>query len=117
MLKKKDKRPLHFSNVASDIGKLTGKKAHVQTVHNELIKDPRFILVGRGLYALKDWGFTAGVVRDVVSEILKKEGPLSKEKIIERVLKERFVKPNTIAINLDQKAHFKKLADGRYSLK
>lgn len=110
-------KPLHFSEVANHIGKLTGKKVHTQTVHNELIKDPRFVLVGRGLYALNNWGYAEGVVKDIISEILKKEGSLSKEKIIEKVLKERMVKPNTVAINLENKAYFKKLADGRFSLK
>lgn len=110
-------KPLHFSDVAERIGKLVGKKVHTQTVHNELIKDQRFVLVGRGLYALKNWGFTPGVVKDVVAEFLKKQGPSSKEKIVAAVLKERFVKPNTVAINLDNKKYFKKFPDGRYSLK
>lgn len=107
-------KPLHFSEVAARIGKLVERKMHVQTVHNELIRDPRFVLVGRGLYALKDWGYTPGVVRDVVAQILKTEGPLSKEKIISAVLKERFVKPNTVFINLENTKYFKKLPDGRY---
>lgn len=110
-------KPLHFSEVADKVTRLTNKKAHVQTVHNELIKDPRFVLVGRGLYALKNWGYAEGVVKDIISEILQKEGALSKEKIVEKVLKEREVKPNTIAINLENKTHFKKLADGRFFLK
>jgi len=110
-------KPLHFSAVAEQIGGLTGKKAHVQTVHNELIKDPRFVLVGRGLYALKNWGYAEGVVKDIISEILKSDGPSTKEKIVEKVLKARMVKPNTVAINLENRAYFKKLADGRFSLK
>ena len=110
-------KPLHFSAVADQIGKLVGKPVHTQTVHNELIKDGRFVLVGRGLYALKDWGYTAGVVKDVISDILGKGGPMVKEKVITAVLKQRFVKPNTIFINLENKQYFKKLADGKYSLK
>ena len=74
-------------------------------------------MVGRGLYALKDWGYTAGVVKDVISDILGKGGPMVKEKVITAVLKQRFVKPNTIFINLENKQYFKKLADGKYSLK
>lgn len=109
--------PLHFSEVAQHIGKLVGKPVHVQTVHNELIKDARFVLVGRGLYALRDWGYTPGVVRDVISAILKKEGAATKDKIIAAVLKKRFVKPNTVLINLENKKYFKKLADDRYALK
>ena len=110
-------KPLHFSAVASGICKLTGKQAHTQTVHNELIKDGRFVLVGRGLYALKDWGYATGVVKDVISDVLEKNGPMPKEKVIAAVLKQRFVKPNTVFINLENKKYFKKSPDGKYSLK
>src|SRR3989344_4417212 len=68
--------PMHFSEVAETIGTVFLKKAHVATTHNELIKDPRFVLVGRGLYALTEWGYTPGVVRDVIREVLEAEGPL-----------------------------------------
>lgn len=108
--------PLHFSQVAQEIGKLTGKKAHVQTVHNELIKDNRFVLVGRGLYALKEWGYAPGQVRDVIYDILKSSGALSREKVVALVSEKRMVKPSTIAINLENKKYFKKLSDGRYSI-
>jgi hypothetical protein len=47
------------------------------------------------LYALTEWGYSTGVVRDVIKEIIKKFGPLTKEEIIEKVLKERYVKENT----------------------
>lgn len=116
MVLSKKGEPMHFSEVAAGIGKLIGRSVHVQTVHNELIKDPRFVLVGRGLYALKDWGYEPGVVRDVITNLLK-GGALTKEKIIETVSAKRFVKPNTILINLENKKHFKKLPDGRYSLR
>ena len=108
--------PLHFSEVAEKITKLTNEKAHVQTVHNELIKDNRFVLVGRGLYALKEWGYVSGMVKDVISGILKSSGPLAREKIVALVTQKRFVKPNTIAINLENKKYFKKLPDGRYTI-
>ena len=116
MVLARNKSPLHFSNVAEEISKLTGKKAHVQTVHNELIKDNRFVLVGRGLYALKEWGYASGQVRDVICDILKSSGPLSREKIVAFVSQKRFVKPNTIVINLENKKYFKKLPDGRYTI-
>lgn len=108
--------PLHFSNVAQEISKLTSKKTNVQTVHNELIKDDRFVLVGRGLYALKEWGYVSGQVRDVICDILKSSGALSRDKIVALVSQKRFVKPNTIAINLENKKYFKKLPDGRYTI-
>jgi hypothetical protein len=81
-----------------------------------LIKDKRFVLVGRGLYALTEWGYERGVVRDVISHVLKKNGPLSKEDVVVQVMKERLVKENTILVNLQNPKHFKKMKDGRYTV-
>jgi DNA-directed RNA polymerase delta subunit len=108
--------PIHFTEVARAIEKNFGRKAHVATTHNELIKDKRFVLVGRGLYALTEWGYMAGVVRDVIAKILEKHGPLTKKEIFDKVLKERYVKENTISVNLQNKKHFKKdQKTGKYS--
>src|ERR1700722_16208193 len=107
--------PMHFTEVAKGIEKLFGREAHPATTHNELIKDGRFVLVGRGLYALKEWGYEPGVVREVIKGILQREGPLSREEIVERVKRERYVKDATIAVNL-QNGAFTRLSDGRYSL-
>ncbi|MEK7638889.1 MAG: sigma factor-like helix-turn-helix DNA-binding protein [Patescibacteria group bacterium] len=108
--------PMHFREVAQAINELFGHEAHVATTHNELIKDPRFVLVGRGLYALTEWGYTAGVVKEVLRQILTNEGPLSREEIIDKVRKERYVKDNTILVNLQDPNFFKKLANGTYTL-
>lgn len=108
--------PIHFREVAAQITKIFKKKAHVATTHNELIKDPRFVLVGRGLYALAEWGYMSGVVKDVIRKILEKHGPLTKEGVIDKVLKERYVKENTILVNLQNQKHFKKDKDNKYSI-
>ena len=108
--------PMHFSEVAQQVEELFGRKAHVATTHNELIKDARFVLVGRGLYALAEWGYSQGVVKDVIKDLLAESGPLSKKDIIERVKRERYVKDNTIAVNLQDTKTFKRLEDGRYTL-
>ncbi len=108
--------PIHFREVAKQIEKLFNRKAHVATTHNELIKDPRFVLVGRGLYALSEWGYMSGVVKDVIQKILEKHGPLGRKEVIEKVLKERYVKENTILVNLQNPKYFKKDKDGRYSV-
>lgn len=108
--------PMHFKEVAGAIKDMFERKAHVATTHNELIKDDRFVLVGRGLYALSEWGYTAGVVKEVLREILENEGPLSREEIIDRVRRERHVKDNTIIVNLQDATHFKRLANGAYTL-
>ena len=106
--------PIHFKEVAKAITQYFNKKAHVATTHNELIKDPRFVLVGRGLYALSEWGYMSGVVKDVIKKILEKDGPLPKEKVIEKVLKERYVKENTILVNLQNTKYFKKDRENLY---
>lgn len=111
----KEQRPLHFLEAATLIRDLiTKKQVHAQTVHNELIKDMRFVLVGRGTYGLAEWGYEPGTVRDIITRALKSE-PLSKEEIIDRVLEKRQVKANTILINLQNKRYFKKLPDGKYT--
>lgn len=107
--------PMHFTEVAKGIEKLFGRATHPATTHNELIKDNRFVLVGRGLYALKEWGYEPGVVRDVIRGVIEREGPLSREDIVERVKRERYVKDATIAVNL-QNSIFTRLPDGRYAL-
>ncbi|MEK7567490.1 MAG: sigma factor-like helix-turn-helix DNA-binding protein [Patescibacteria group bacterium] len=108
--------PMHFTEVAKSIKQLFDREAHVATCHNELIKDKRFVLVGRGLYALSEWGYSSGVVKDVIREIIKKYGPLSKQEVVDKVLKERYVKENTIAVNLQNQKFFKKNKEGKYSI-
>lgn len=108
--------PMHFREVAGNIQELFGHNAHIATTHNELIKDARFVLVGRGLYALSEWGYTSGVVKDVLRQILETEGPLSREEIVDKVRKERYVKDNTILVNLQDANLFKKLANGTYAI-
>ncbi len=108
--------PMHFTEVAREITRLFGRTAHEATCHNELIKDPRFVLVGRGLYALAEWGYAGGVVRDVIRTVLERFGPLSRRDLIEKVLKERYVKENTVMVNLENPKYFKKLADGLYTI-
>jgi DNA-directed RNA polymerase delta subunit len=106
--------PIHFREVAKQIGTMFNKKAHVATTHNELIKDSRFVLVGRGLYALAEWGYAPGVVRDVIKSVLVKNGSMTKEEIIDKVMKERYVKENTIIVNLQNPKYFKRDKDGKY---
>ncbi|MEX1014640.1 MAG: sigma factor-like helix-turn-helix DNA-binding protein [Candidatus Paceibacterota bacterium] len=118
VLKKKEK-PLHFREIAKSINDLglDKKKMHVQTVHNEVIKDNRFILVGRGTYYLKDSDYEGGTVKDVINKILKQKGPLTQKEVVELVNKKKILKENTIMLNLQNKKHFKRLDDGKYDIK
>lgn len=115
---RKHGKPMHFKDVAAEIMRVFKKKTNVATCHNELIKDKRFVLVGRGMYGLKEWGHAAGVVRDVIIQTLKEAGkPLTKQEVVESVLAKRMVKANTVVINLQDSKYFKKDKDGKYSLK
>lgn len=118
---KKVGKALHFSEVAKAIEthfSSLNKKAHVATVHNELIKDPRFVLIGRGLYALKEWGYEPGVVREIIIKVMNEnKRPMQKEEIIEAVLKQRMVKENTVFLNLQNKNYFKRDSQGKYLVK
>lgn len=113
--------PLHFRQIAALIdsyGLKNSKKreSHPQTVHNELIKDNRFVLVGRGIYALSEWGYKKGTVKEVLEEILRKaDRPLSREEVLALVLKVRQVKKSTVIINLN--AFFNRSGKNAYSVK
>jgi hypothetical protein len=108
--------PMHFKEVADSISKTFGKKTHYATCHNELIKDPRFVLVGRGMYALAEWGYKVGIAREVIEDILKREGPMTKDDVVSKVMKERYFKKNTILVNLANPKYFKKNKTGLYTL-
>lgn len=109
--------PLHFREITEKVSEKFGKKINVATMHNELIKDSRFILVGRGQYGLSTWNqFSGGTVKEVIIEVLKKaKKALTKEEIIEGVLGRKNVRKQTIVINLSNKV-FKKNKEGKYSV-
>jgi len=116
---KKEQKPLHFRRIAQLIDELEynlpSQKAHVQTVHNELIKDKRFVLVGRGTYALAEWGYFPGTIKDVIHKILKeKQHLVLQDDIVKEVLSQRLVAKNTVLINLNNKKYFQRSSDGKY---
>jgi hypothetical protein len=116
---KKAGKPLHFSDITQLINetKFDHRVAYPPTVHNELILNDRYVLVGRGIYALKEWGYKPGVVAEIITEILKREQrPLTRDEIVAEVLKQRMVKRNTIHLSLTNRKKFTKNADGTYSL-
>ncbi len=112
-------KPLHFSDIARAItdSNFSRKNVTTQAIHNELIKDKRFVLIGRGIYALDTWGYSKGTVADTIADILRKsETPLHRDEIVKRVLKNRQVKETTILLNLQSKPQFKRVAKATYSL-
>ena len=115
---KKAEKPLHFVEIANQITEAGFDKKVVttQAVHNELIRYDQFVLVGRGLYALKQWGYSEGTVADVIGELLKKKSPMTKQEIIEGVLKQRQVKKGTISLNLQKNPQFVRVGRAVYKL-
>lgn len=112
-------QPMHFNEIAGAIKQSSFKRKDVttQAIHNELIKDKRFVLIGRGIYALKEWGYEKGTVADTIIEVLKQANePLHRDDIVREVLKSRQVKETTILLNLQGKPQFKRVAKATYAL-
>jgi hypothetical protein len=112
-------KPMYYGDIAKRITELgfDSKSVNTATTHNELILDDKYVLVGRGMYGLKEWGYQNGTVADVVEAILKAEAsPMTKEDLTNAVMKQRLVKQTTINLALMNKNRFKKTADGKYTL-
>ncbi|MGE4554759.1 MAG: sigma factor-like helix-turn-helix DNA-binding protein [Candidatus Paceibacterota bacterium] len=123
-------RPLHFKELAKMLenykdypfppkleSRFWKKRVCVQTVHNELIKDKRFVLVGRGIYALEKWGYQKNNIKEIIKHILFfAQKPLDLDTILEEVKKRKIAKERTILLNLSDKKTFKKFPDNTYFL-
>ncbi len=112
------KKPMHFSEINQAIkeGDFKRKNVTKQAVHNELIKDGRFVLIGRGIYALSEWGFKKGTVADVITDVLKNsKEPMNRDEIVKQVLKRRKVKETTVLLNLQSRPEFKRVAKATYA--
>ncbi len=114
---RREEKPMHFVDIAKKImeSRFDHKKVTVQAVHNELIRYPHFVLVGRGLYALKEWGYEDGTVTDIIEALLRKKSPMTKQDIIKGVLKQRRVKKGTISLNLQKNPHFVRVGRAVYA--
>lgn len=115
----KNKKPLHFVEIVNKITELRfdNKRINLQAVHNELIRHDQFVLVGRGIYALKEWGYKEGTVADIIEGILKDGKVKSQNEIIKEVMKQRQVKKITIILNLKNKPQFERIGREQYKLK
>lgn len=111
-------KPMHFGDISKYIKDSDFKRKNVttQAIHNELIKDSRFVLIGRGIYALSSWGFDKGTVSDIIAKVLQDSTiPLHRDEIVRRVLKSRQVKETTVLLNLQSKPQFKRVAKATYT--
>ena len=113
------KEPMHFNDIAEAISnsKFRKKDVTIQAIHNELIKDPRFVLIGRGIYALRDWGYKKGTVSQIITSILQEsKTPLTREEIVKNVLKVRKVKETTVLLNLQNKKLYQRVDKNTYTV-
>lgn len=117
---RKNQAPMHFAEIGRAIKNenFDKKKVILATIHNELISDNRFVLIGRGIYALKEWGYESGTVKEIIQKILQKSGgAMTLSDIFKEVSKQRQVRKNTILINLQTGKEFKKISSDKYILK
>lgn len=123
LILKDNKKPIHFKDIVKMVASLGDRlpkkrNLHPQTIHNELIRNQDFVLVGRGYYALKDWGYNPGQVRDVIYQVLStSEKPMPKEEILNSVLNQRIVKESTVLLNLQNKKYFTRDDEGKYKIR
>ena len=115
---KENGQPMHFSEIARQVKSQNFRRNNVteQAIHNELIKDDRFVLIGRGIYALAENGYKKGSITDVITELLRQNGPMYRDDIVREVLKSRQVRETTILLNLQSKPQFKRVAKNQYAL-
>jgi len=116
---RKSRKPMHFSEIADEISdaKFDHRSVNIQAIHNELIRHDDFVLIGRGIYALESWGYESGTVEKVIERILEKNGEMSQDDIVKKVLEQRIVKKVTIMIALKNGVKFERVGRNRYSLK
>ena len=115
---KKEKVPMHFVDISNKITEMLWESIKVNTIHNELIRNSEFVLIGRWIYALKEWGFIPGTVLDVIISILEKKWkPMNTEEITKEVLKTRNVKQTTIYMNLQNKNRIERVWRNYYQVK
>jgi Sigma-70, region 4 len=115
---KKRKEAMHFVDITNSISEHFKEAVKVATIHNELIRNSEFVLIGRGIYVLKEWGYKSWTVLDVVVDVFTKaKTPLSTDDIVARVLKVRQVKTSTIYMNLQNRKYIERVGRNMYQLK
>ena len=110
---------MHFVDISNSISSadFDRKNINLQAIHNELIRHSDFVLIGRVIYALSEWGYKPGTVCTVIESILKDKEHMPEEEIISGVLERRQVKPITVILNLKNKPQFVRVGRKLYALK
>ena len=96
-------KPLHYQDAAAMVTEyFPGKAVKITTAHNELVKsNDVFVNVWLWLYSLKERWVIGGTVLEILTRILKKAArPMSTKEIMQNILKEKMIAPNTVLLNL-----------------
>ena len=110
-------KPMHFTEIVNHVlSDFEAKKMVThQAIHNELIRHEDFVLVGRGLYALQEWGMPSGTVCDLIRDVLVENGePMKRQEIINAVLEKREIRVGTISLNLQKYPFFRRVGRAVY---
>lgn len=115
---RKHGKPMHFRDVVKHVTEdfPSRKTVTSQAIHNELIRQDGFPLVGRGLYGLQEWGMASGTVADLLVEVFEDADgrPLGRKEIIEKVLEKREIRLGTISLNLQKYECFVRVGRAKY---
>jgi hypothetical protein len=114
---KREGKALHFATIMRRITEEFPNRRRVtpQASHNELIRHEEFVLVGRGLYGLREWGLAAGTVCDLIRDVLIENGePMKRQDIISAVLAKRPVRLGTISLSLQKYPFFVRVGRAVY---
>lgn len=115
---KKEKRPLHYSEIYKllnsfgqfeNISSIWLKENNINSLRNELIRHPEFVLVGKGKYGLKEWGLVDGTAKELIIKILKEKKRIKKEKMWQIISSLREIKPTSFYIYLKQIKNIKEI--------
>lgn len=119
VLRNNGREPMHFTEIARKISQANfdSRSINIQAVHNELIRHDSFVLIGRGIYALSEWGYERGTVAEVIKKILHEKRELDQDEIVNLVLEQRQVKKITILLALKNNRKFLRVGRRRYKIK
>lgn len=110
-------RPLHFRDIYHQLKEFQTlkdeflshhwhKDYNQESIHNQLIFDPEIVLAGRGIYALKEWGYFDGDTLLLMRQLVKTAKRIHKEQLWEAVQKQKLISRTTFEIYLRRKEVF-----------
>ncbi|MCL4358435.1 MAG: hypothetical protein M1505_01180 [Patescibacteria group bacterium] len=111
-------QPLHFKTIHHKLNQFLDfkddflsdhwrKDYSVESIHNQMILDPEVVLAGRGIYALKRWGYYNGETIELLKELVSRARRIEKEKLWCEVQKAKMISRTTFEIYIRRRDLFK----------